>query len=121
MNQLIFLFSGLIFIAGVIILTGHLNRRKHKRAGLATLANATTEQVEQFVRENLGKWASVKDGSSGCVCGYKTSRPSVILGMKKDNGWSCGLSDDIILKNYKLYLFSGANGNLSLIKITKKL
>ena len=47
MTQLIIIISGLMVIAGVIILTGHLNRRKHERKGLATLTDATTEQVEQ--------------------------------------------------------------------------
>jgi len=117
MNQLIFIFSGLIFIAGVIILTGHLNRLKHRRSSLATPTDATTEQVEQFVRENLGKWASC-GGWSGYVCGYRGS--DVIFGRKKSCGWTLIYDADVIIKPYKSYLYSCCDGNLSLIKITEK-
>lgn len=117
MTQLIFLISGLMVIAGVIILTGHLNRRKHERSSLATLTDATTEQVERFVRDNLGKWADVY-GCAGWLCGYDKCDNDIILG--SDNGWICPEDNIVILKKYTSYLYACVSGNLSLIKITER-
>lgn len=120
MIQLIIILSGLMVIAGVIILTGHLNRRKRERKRLATLADATTEQVEQFVRDNLGKWAEGNFGYSGFICGYSKYDNDIIFGLTGPEGWRGYSNNDVILNFHPSYRYSSVNGNLSLIKITEK-
>lgn len=119
MTQLIFLILGLMFIAGVIILAGYLNRREHERRSLATLTDATTEQVERFVRDNLGKVGRYKSGE-GVICGYDSEAGYVMVGLNNPNGWTVKFSGDKILKKHKSYDYLLCGNNLSLIKITEK-
>ena len=119
MAQLIIILSGLMVIAGVIILTGHLNRRKRERKRLATLKKASPEQLKLFVKYNIGKFAYGINGCCGYICGCINN--DVVLGLNNDSGWVCHKALSYkILKKYESYTFSGVFSDLSLIKITEK-